>query len=345
MQTKDAMATIKDVAAKVGVSVSTVSYALNDTRPISAEKKELILKAAKELHYRPRAIARSLASKRTHIIAMLFPAVERGLGLSEIDLIIRAVTEAMGRGYHVVIWTLQSAGDDELRELLAQELADGVILMEAHKRDRRIPILKDMGVPFIILGRDDAAPAESSVDVDFCGTMASCVSYLKDMGHRRIDFINQSEKSFNDAYGPVVRTHEAFHDCRTAFGIDGREYFWGREPETVRRRIESLLEEQSGASAYIVMNDKALTGIIAGIAGAGLRIPQDISLVSIVSSAGSASFFLPALTAFEMDINTMMEAAVSQLIAEIERPSIGLSSRLVPCVLRERGSAAQARRR
>ena len=337
------MATIKDVAAKVGVSVSTVSYALNGTRPISAEKKELILKAAQELHYSPRAIARSLASKRTHIIAMLFPAVERGLGLSEIDLITRAAKEAMGHGYHLVIWTLQTGGEDELRELLAQELVDGIILMEVHKHDWRIATLKEVGVPFIILGRDDEAPTESYIDVDFFDTMMRCISYLKGLGHVHIDFINQSEKSFKDGYGPVTHTHEAFHYFCANFDIDGKEYFCGWENETVRNCIESLLAERSETSACIVMNDKALTGIIAGITGKGLHIPEDISLVSIISSAGAASFFLPALTAFEMDINAMMEAVISQLIAKIERRYAELSTRLIPCILRERNSATKAR--
>jgi DNA-binding LacI/PurR family transcriptional regulator len=339
------MATIKDVAARVGVSVSTVSYALNGTRPISAEKKELILKAAQELHYSPRAIARSLASKRTHIIAMLFPAVERGLGLSEIDLITRAAKEAMGHGYHLLIWTLQTSGEDELRELLAQQLVDGIILMEVHTRDWRIATLKEMNVPFIILGRDDSASTESYIDVDFFDTMMRCISYLKGLGHGHIDFINQSEKSFKDGYGPVAHTHEAFHYFCANFGIDGKEYFCGWEAEAVRDCIESLLAERSETSACIVMNDKALTGIIAGITGKGLHIPEDVSLVSIISSAGAASFFLPALTAFEMDINAMMGAAISQLIAKIEGRYAELSTRLIPCILRERNSAGKARTR
>ncbi|MDR3276885.1 MAG: LacI family transcriptional regulator [Treponema sp.] len=332
------MATIKDVASAVGVSVSTVSYALNGTRPISKAKKELILKTAQELRFRPRAIARSLASKRTHILAILFPALERGLGLSEIDLITQAARDALGRGYHMVIWTLQTDDEEELRELLAQELVDGIVLMEIRNRDWRIPVLKETDIPFIILGRDEAAPGESYIDVDFFDTMMRSISYLKGLGHRQIDFINQSEKSFRDGYGPVVRTHEAFEYFCGNFDIDGREYFCGWESEAVRSRTISLLSERQGTTACIVMNDKALPGIIAGLSGQRRRIPEDMSLVSIISSAGAASFFLPALTSFEMDIDAMMEAAISQLIAKIEGRYAELSTRLIPCILRERDS-------
>jgi DNA-binding LacI/PurR family transcriptional regulator len=79
--------------------------------------------------------------------------------------------------------------------------------------------------------------------------------------------------------------------------------------------------------------------------GKGFRIPDDISLVSIISSAGAASFFLPALTAFEMDINAMMDAAMSQLIAKIEGRYAELSTRLIPCILRERNSTAKSKAR
>ena len=79
------MATIQDVAKRAGVSVSTVSYAVNGTRPISEETRQRIFAAMQELGYRPHALARGLASKRSRIIALLFPTPERGLGITELD--------------------------------------------------------------------------------------------------------------------------------------------------------------------------------------------------------------------------------------------------------------------
>jgi DNA-binding LacI/PurR family transcriptional regulator len=339
------MATIKDVAALAGVSVSTVSYALNGTRPISAPKKALIQEAMRELHYKPHAIARSLASKRTHIIAILFPHVEHGLGLSELELIIEAAKNAAGKGYHLVIWTLQTAREDELVQLIQQELVDGIILMEVHTGDNRIGVLKKFGIPFILLGRDSEAPAESYIDVDFFSTMMRCLTYLKNLGHRHIVFINQSEKSYQSGYGPVQRTHEAFMYFCGNFNIAGTEYFCPSEPAAAYTQTAAILASRPETSAFVVMNDKALPGLIRGIEKERLRIPGDISVVSIVSSEATASFFLPAITTFEMDIHALMDLTVTQLIAKFEGRYAELPQRLVPCVLRERQSAGKIRRR
>jgi DNA-binding LacI/PurR family transcriptional regulator len=338
------MATIKDVAAMAGVSVSTVSYALNGNRSISEPKKKAIKEAARKLGYRPRAIARSLASGRTHIIAILFPPVDHGIGLPEIDLIMEASKNVMSRAYHLVIWTLQTDNPEELVQLISQELVDGVIMMEVHRKDRRIAVLRNAGIPFILLGRDDAAPGETYIDIDFFTTMMRCLVWLKELGHRRVVFINQSKRSFRNGYGPVIRTHEAFAELCHSLEIDGREYFCESSGEAVLGRMEEIFTACPGVTAFVVMNDRALPGIISGIVKQGFSIPDDVSIVSIVSSAAAAAAYMaPRLTLFEMDISRLIEATVSQLIAKIEGRYIEIPERLVPCTLREYQSAGPAR--
>lgn len=336
------MATIKDVAAMAGVSQSTVSYALNGTRPISEQKKLIIKEAVQRLGYRPRAIARSLASGKTHIIAVLFPPVDRGIGLPEIDLIMEASKNAMSRGYHMVIWTLQADDPGGLIQLISQELVDGIILMEVHRADWRIAVLRNAGIPFVLLGRDRDAPEETYIDVDFCTTMIQCLSWLKKLGHRRVAFINQSERSFRTGYGPVVWTHEAFAEFCPGLEITGREYFCESNSDAALGMTKDILSAFPGLTAFVVMNDKALPGIIYGIAEQRLAIPGDISIVSIVSSA-AASYMAPRLSLFEMDIDRLVEAVISQLISKIEGSCAGISDRLIPCILREHRSAGPAR--
>jgi DNA-binding LacI/PurR family transcriptional regulator len=335
------VATIKDVAAMAGVSASTVSYALNGNRPISEVKKAAITEAMEKLHYRPHAVARSLASKRTRIIAILFPREDHGIGFSELELIMRAAVSTTSRGYHLVIWVLQTNDEEELYQLTHQALVDGVILMEVHTSDRRVALFKDWNIPFILLGRDSETPTESFIDVDFATTMMRCISYLKDLGHRRIAFVNQSAHSLKSGYGPVVRTHRAFEYCKANFDMDGREFFFESDPEYARDKTQTLLSKQSVPTAFIVMNDRALPGIIKAVEESGRRIGTDISLVTIVSAGSAVSYYLPALTAFEMDSQAMMEAAVDQLIAKLEGRYSELTTRLIPCVLREKNSAGK----
>jgi DNA-binding LacI/PurR family transcriptional regulator len=329
------MATIKDVAALAGVSVSTVSYAINGNRPISAEKKVFIEEAMRKLQYKPNAIARSLASKRTHIIAILFPFVDHGIGLSEIDLILQAAKSAAEHGYHLVIWTLQTNEEEELRHLIQQELVDGIILMEVYAGDNRIKMLKKAGISCMLLGRDDEIPSESFIDVDFSTTMMQCITYLKNLGHRHIIFINQSEKSYKNGYGPVLRTHDAFGFFCKNFDMDGKEFFCDSDPAVMYGESESILTANPDTTAFIIMNDRALPGLIKGIEKKQLRIPEDISIISIVSSIRAASFFLPSITTFEMNIHILMDLTVTQLIAKLEGRYSEIALRLIPCILRE----------
>jgi DNA-binding LacI/PurR family transcriptional regulator len=174
--------------------------------------------------------------------------------------------------------------------------------------------------------------------------MMQCITYLKNLGHRRIAFINQSEKSYKSGYGPVLRTHEAFDYFCGNFDIAGSEFFCGSDPAVMYAQTESILAACPGMTAFIIMNDKALPGLIKGIEKKQLRIPDDISIISVVSSDNAASFFLPSITTFEMNISTLMDLTVTQLISKLEGRYSELSSRLIPCVLRERQSTGRCKK-
>src|SRR5512147_2519624 len=118
------MPTMLDVAKRAGVALSTVSYALNGTRPISEETRQRIFTAMEELGYRPNALARGLASKRSRLIALLFSAPERGRGITELEFVTGAVNAARENGYHMVLWSFEVRDENELRQLIQQSLVD-----------------------------------------------------------------------------------------------------------------------------------------------------------------------------------------------------------------------------
>jgi DNA-binding LacI/PurR family transcriptional regulator len=122
--------TMIDVAKRAGVAVSTVSYAINGTRPISDETRQRVFEAMEELGYKPNVLARGLVSKRSRIIALLCPATDRGLGYTELGFVTSASETARENGYNLLLWSLDVNDTDELRQLIQQKLADGVIVME-----------------------------------------------------------------------------------------------------------------------------------------------------------------------------------------------------------------------
>jgi len=129
------MPTMSDVAKRAGVALSTVSYALNGTRPVSTETRKRIFTAMDELGYRPHALARGLASKRSRIIALLFPTPERGLGFTELEFVTSAANAARDSGYNLLLWSSEIHDQDEMYHLTRQGLVDGVVVMEVCLED------------------------------------------------------------------------------------------------------------------------------------------------------------------------------------------------------------------
>ncbi len=337
------MATIRDVAKLAGVSVSTVSYAISGDRPVSASSKARIQEAMRELGYRPNAIARSLASKRTRILALVLTPEERGIGLSELALITCAAREAAEKGYHLVLWAMKTHDLSELENQLAHELVDGVILMEVRNADPRIPFLRARGLPFFPFGRDDTAQNESFADTDFELTIYRALTHLVSLGHRSICLVNQSAETLASGYGPVVRAHEAFPRMASQMGLDFEELFSHADPLIGYGLCAGRLAAHPGTTAFLVMNDKVLSGVLKACADSGRSVPGDASVVALASSEATATMLIPAVTAWEMEGNALMGLAVGELIAKLEGKYLEVPRRLIPCRLVERSSSGPAK--
>src|SRR5665647_3577614 len=102
------------------VSLSTVSYALSGTRPVSQATKDRIGEAMAELGYRPNAMARGLASRRSRTLALIFPAMESGIGGTVAEFVRSAAATARQRGYHLVLWPFGADQPEEIRDLVHQ---------------------------------------------------------------------------------------------------------------------------------------------------------------------------------------------------------------------------------
>ena len=169
------MATMQDVATLAHVSLSTVSYAINNTRPISAATRQRIDAAMAELNFRPNAIARSLASKRSRIVALTFPGIENGLGSTVMEFVTSAAEAARARNYHLVVWPYAPSQAAEMREMSRDGLTDGVIIMEVRRDDPRVRVLDAAGIPLTMIGRADDTNDSRCVDIDFDSTTEDAV--------------------------------------------------------------------------------------------------------------------------------------------------------------------------
>jgi DNA-binding LacI/PurR family transcriptional regulator len=333
------MVTINDVAKKAGVSISSVSYTLNGGRPISEAKKALIFQVIRELGYHPNASARSLASKKTNNIALLFPRLrERTMGLSEMQFLISGGRYTLENSYSMVLWFLDAWETEKLRSLIRQKRADGVILMEVRRDDPFVRILTEEGIPFFLIGHDDTYSGNNYVDIDFDRSMEMMIAKLVSGGHRYIGFINHPQETFTAGYAPAVKCHQAFRTYCDTMGVSGYAVFCNSNPQCGYNAVLKLLHEHSEISVIISLNQSCMSGIIKAAADMGKTIPENMSIIVFASAPFFGTNFLPSISAWELDIPLIMEEAVLRLIKLINNRDNNIKEKLILCQLMERQS-------
>ena len=337
------MATMTDVARMAGVSVSTVSYAMTGARPITAQTRQRVEYAMEQLGYTPNALARGLKSRRSHIVAVLFPTGGRGIDTSGMAYILGASDFAQEHGYHVLLWTANAGALDELRLLARQGLIDGALLMEVRLADERTDVLAQAGVEFGMIGHNGGDVASDFVDADFdqCGRLA--VTYLAELGHRHIVFVNQSRSFVAAGLGPSVRARDAVVRAAKDAGIRLTVHNCASSAAAGQRLFRDLVRRESDLTAMIALNEQAVPGVMMAAQQHGWRVPQDFSLVSLAMTPQAALMTTPATTTVSPDANGMGRAAMAALIHRLDGGTGAATQTLFPGQLIVRGTSARPR--
>src|SRR3954464_1042420 len=200
--------TMADVARLAGGSASTVSYVLTGARPISQPTRERIQRAMDKLGYTPNVFARSLKSKRSRIIAVLFPRLGRDLGLSSLEYILGASDHAQDRGYHLLLWTTGAEALDDLAQLARQGLVDGALIMEVRLQDPRIEVLRNAGLAFAMIGRTAEPGGVDFADTNFDQCAQVAVDHLAGLGHRHLGFVNLNASTIRLGRSNAIRLRD-----------------------------------------------------------------------------------------------------------------------------------------
>ena len=328
------MTTMRDVAEHAGVSIATVSFVINNTKPVTQATRARIEASMAELGYRPNAVARALASRRTRVLALAYPALDHRLGGSGMEFLIAAARKAAEHGYHLMIWPGANDGR-EMTELLGQRMVDGVILMEVQLDDPRVHALQASRTPYALIGRT-ADPSHSlHVDIDFEQTVTDAVQHLYDLGHRWIVLVTGtqvSESYYN--YGPYVRTERAFVEVAARLGIESTIVASEQDAAAGRDLAKQLPAEHPDATAVVLLNEFAAIGLLIGLHHRQVRVPDDLSIVSLVTTDEIASLAEPTLTIMRSPGTELGELAVEHLVQQMttgRRPDpVLLPSVLVP---------------
>jgi len=336
------MATMQQVADRAGVSIATVSFVVNGTKYVTPATTARVTAAMRELKFRGNVVARALASRRTRIIALLFPTTGNRFSPTTSQFFMSAAERASERGYHLVLWPVDPAGDD-LDDLVSGGLVDGVILMEVRMDDPRVAVLTDLGVPFTLIGRTRDSSGLPYVDIDFETTIEDSLDHLEGLGHRRFGLVLEDLDGTPMAgYAPHLRVHDTFRRAMVDRGTTGTVVTAGPGSDGGRHAASDLLEADSDVSAVLVMKDDSAAGLLVGLHAAGRRVPEDVSVLSIASSEANADQHSPRLSTMVAPGAELGTRAADALIEQLDGTSGDLPHFLLPCTLRTAESTAPA---
>ena len=331
--------TSQQVAKLARVSQSAVSRTFTPGASVSKETRKKVLVAANALGYRPNAIARSLISGRSRIIALVMSYLENQF----YPLVIEKLSQLLQRqGYHVLMFISEIDQVDGVLSDILQYQVDGIVMASVTLSIDLAKICADAGVPVVMINRvpDTGAltgPATSSVTSDNFQGGRMVAQLLLDRGHRRIAFIAGLENSSTN-----LERERGFNEVlqaagRPAFGrAVGYYSFAGAEQAT-----RELFKCADRPDAVFVANDHmAIAAMDVLRIELGLRVPQDVSVIGFddIPQAAWGSY---RLTTVIQSVQDMVGATVDLLQQQIQG-EISPRNVVIPCRVAERDSVRSA---
>lgn len=335
------MVTMQEVADRARVSISTVSFVLNNTKPVAPETRERVLQVVDELGYRPNRMATALASRRSRILALIYPLLDHRNHHTFVEA---AATAAEEHGYNLVLWPLRSENiTTEIAALIQAGFADGVILMEVQLNDERVTRLQQAHAPFALIGRTRNPIDIDYVDIDFERTTENAIDDLVRLGHRHFSLIVEDLDGTALAdYAPPIRTEQTFRAAMSLRGLSGTVFRVPHRAEEIRAAADELLRQAPDTTAVISLHDEVSLALIAALPRRGIEIPRDLSIAAIATSISIADLTAPPLSTYDAPGHELGRGAAEALIARLEGRDGPPAQVLIPCRLHSGASIGPA---
>lgn len=305
---------LKQLAAHLGLSTTTLSLVLNDApsaNSIPLETKERIFSAAKELNYRPNYLARSLRVQRTHTFGVIVPELSDGYS----SMVLNGVESVLSReGYFYLTASHLHRADllEKLPRMLAERQVEGIIAVDT-------PIRFEPNLPVVNVSGHDEIDGVTNVVLNHQHAAELGIGHLYNLGHRRIAVIKGQEfSSDTDIRWNTINEAAAKRgieiDPRLCTQLEGDS----PSPEVGYQATKKLLVTGEKFTALFAFNDISAIGAIRALEEMGLRVPQDVSVLGF-DDIYAAAFHNPALTTIRQPLFEMGSLAASTLLDALNR--------------------------
>jgi len=312
------MTTIGDVAKAAGVSRSTVSYALSGKRTISAKTRRRIDEAIVALNFTPNAGARALKTSQTMVLGLLLQFHEDEFAPAMLQYVLPVTETARAQGYDILMMT-ESDGAAALTRVAQSGMVDGLILLDVTHNDPRLGALRAARQPGVLIGLPGDTDGLDVYDLDFGDAARTLVDHLHGLGHQEICLVTPPRHVFERGGAYAWRFRDAALERAAHHGIHFSAHYGESRHPAIEECLHRILDSRPGATALMVHNDASVAVLPAVLQSRGVRVPDDLSVVSLYSTDFGRNFSLP-YTAVESSPDKLGRLAVEQLGRRIQAP-------------------------
>jgi len=306
--------TIKHVAKKANVSISTVSRVINDSKPVNDDIKRRVFEVIDELGYTPNPVARSLVMKKSKLIGVIVPDIAS----SFIGEVLNAVEDiAKTYGYDIILCNTYGELKQELRyfQLLKAKQVEGIIfttrmLMDAHRE-----LFKDFDLPLVMINRDGSDLGILSVAINHERAAFDMTSYLIHLGHKNIVLIRNGVDAESFGTDQMNGYERAHRENGMTFSKD-KVYEGYFSMEEAYKLVDNMLKDGNKPDAIVTTSDEMAVGAINAAVDNGLQVPRDLSVSGAYDSKMSR-YYRPKLTTVKYPIYDIGAIAVRLIIKKI----------------------------
>jgi len=326
--------TIRDVAKKAGVSVSTVSRAFNNYSDISEATRKAIYVVAEELGYKPNIIAKSLGSSKHFRLGMLVENYETSGLLNPLvfEILMSFRDTASKQGYEIVLLstTTEDQKSESLSKLFNEKQLDGVFIMGLRTTDEYFKELSDVKFPCVVNDISVNNDMVGSVGVDNVKGAFLAIEHLIKSGHKKIAFIN-GHKEAVVSYERLDGFYLAMNRYGLTIDQDLIQYgdFGDKSGETA---IQNLLNTKKEFTAVFCASDLMAVGAVNMLDNLGYSVPEDISVIGF-DDIYIAQYMKPKLTTIRQNREKIGQSAANILINMVMGQRLGrvmIEPELVP---------------
>ncbi len=308
------MITIKDVAKRAGVSISTVSYALNGADCVKQATKERVLKAAKELNYVPNINAKLLKTQKTNNLGIFLPNIHTSFYTKLIQSMYLACT---ANNYALVVHISNSYTSKQLVAAILSSNVDGVVILNEHLEDIDIALLKTKEIPYVFLDKPIEDDRMSSILINNEMGIVQGVEYLIHSGHKDIAFLRG-----NDNFDGCERL-EVFKKVMEKYSLPVRNDFILNgffETNAAYNAVRGVLPHiKHKPDAIFCANDEMALGCMQALADLNISVPEEVSVMGF--DDGQAADICPIpLTTILNPTQDIGKNAILELLRLIKDP-------------------------